>query len=57
MKAICDECHMLFNLVSERVGDRKGVAQIDVRSCESGGVYTCEVVCPWCKHGHELLPD
>ena len=56
MTCLCDECTQSFGLVAgDSVAECKpGETIIEIRSCDSGGVYAVYVVCPHCKHQHDL---
>jgi hypothetical protein len=54
---VCARCEKRFKLTAEDpYPERKpDTAYMEIRSCESGGVYGVTVACPFCEHQHSLL--
>lgn len=52
---ICSDCKQSFELTWDgKATQYLKASNIDIRSCDSGGVYACYIDCPYCNHSHEL---
>ena len=54
---LCENCGKRFRLTFEEYPKREEelpASDIEIRACESGGVYAAHVVCPHCKYQHDL---
>lgn len=58
LTCICRNCGELFYVrfddeYSPRLNTEE-IVGIDIRGCESGGIYAMQVTCPHCKHIHSM---
>lgn len=54
LTCICSSCEKRFELTSDKLEAGKST-YIHICSCESGGVYDAYVICPHCRHRHNLM--
>ncbi len=56
LTCLCGKCGKTFALTADHEvteGEERRTF-VQIRSCDSGGIYATYVECPWCRHKFDL---